>query len=142
MVPLESIMSAVVLDGKKIGRLIEEELQNRFIDLQSKGVSPHLAVVIVGDDPASHVYVRNKELACERCGIKSTRIDLNEGISEEEILDTVNRLNSDDSVHGILVQSPLPKGINESLITDAISPEQDVDGFHKMNRGRLVRGDS
>ena len=78
-------MSAVVLDGKKIGRLIEEELQNRFIDLQSKGVSPHLAVVIVGDDPASHVYVRNKELACERCGIKSTRIDLSEGISEEGI---------------------------------------------------------
>ena len=75
MVPFESIMSATVLDGKKIGRLIEEELHNRIISLQSKGVSPHLAVVIVGDDPASHVYVRNKEMACERCGIQSTRID-------------------------------------------------------------------
>ena len=142
MVPFESIMSATVLDGKKMGRLIEEELHNRIISLQSKGVSPHLAVVIVGDDPASHVYVRNKEMACERCGIQSTRIDLEEGITEQEILDTVYRLNSDDSVHGILVQSPLPDDINESLVTDAISPQKDVDGFHKMNLGRLVQGDA
>jgi len=86
--------------------------------------------------------VRNKEMACERCGIKSTRIDLDGDISEKEILDTVNMLNSDNSVHGILVQSPLPEGINESLVTDAISPQKDVDGFHKMNLGRLVQGDS
>ena len=135
-------MSATVLDGKKIGRVIEEELNPRIINLQSKEIIPHLAVVIVGDDPASHVYVRNKEMACERCGIKSTRIDLDGDISEKEILDTVNMLNSDNSVHGILVQSPLPEGINESLVTDAISPEKDVDGFHKMNLGRLVQGDS
>ena len=135
-------MSATVLDGKKIGRVIEEELNHRIINLQSKAIIPHLAVVIVGDDPASHVYVRNKEMACERCGIKSTRIDLDGNISEKEILDTVNMLNSDNSVHGILVQSPLPEGINESLVTDAISPEKDVDGFHKMNLGRLVQGDS
>ena len=135
-------MSATVLDGKKIGRVIEEELNHRIINLQSKAIIPHLAVVIVGDDPASHVYVRNKEMACERCGIKSTRIDLEGDISEKEILDTVNMLNSDNSVHGILVQSPLPEGINESLVTDAISPEKDVDGFHKMNLGRLVQGDS
>ena len=135
-------MSATVLDGKKIGRVIEEELNHRIINLQSKAIIPHLAVVIVGDDPASHVYVRNKEMACERCGIKSTRIDLDGDISEKEILDTVNMLNSDNSVHGILVQSPLPEGINESLVTDAISPEKDVDGFHKMNLGRLVQGDS
>lgn len=140
--PFESIMSATVLDGKKIGRVIEEELNHRIINLQSKAIIPHLAVVIVGDDPASHVYVRNKEMACERCGIKSTRIDLEGDISEKEILDTVNMLNSDNSVHGILVQSPLPEGINESLVTDAISPEKDVDGFHKMNLGRLVQGDS
>lgn len=140
--PFESIMSATVLDGKKIGRVIEEELNHRIINLQSKAIIPHLAVVIVGDDPASHVYVRNKEMACERCGIKSTRIDLDGNISEKEILDTVNMLNSDNSVHGILVQSPLPEGINESLVTDAISPEKDVDGFHKMNLGRLVQGDS
>jgi len=135
-------MSATVLDGKKIGRVIEEELNHRIINLQGKAIIPHLAVVIVGDDPASHVYVRNKEMACERCGIKSTRIDLDGDISEKEILDTVNMLNSDNSVHGILVQSPLPEGINESLVTDAISPEKDVDGFHKMNLGRLVQGDS
>ena len=135
-------MSATVLDGKKIGRVIEEELNHRIINLQSKAIIPHLAVVIVGDDPASHVYVRNKEMACERCGIKSTRIDLDGDISEKEILDTVNMLNSDNSVHGILVQSPLPEGINESLVTDAISPQKDVDGFHKMNLGRLVQGDS
>jgi methylenetetrahydrofolate dehydrogenase (NADP+)/methenyltetrahydrofolate cyclohydrolase len=135
-------MSATVLDGKKIGRVIEEELSHRIINLQSKAIIPHLAVVIVGDDPASHVYVRNKEMACERCGIKSTRIDLEGDISEKEILDTVHMLNSDNSVHGILVQSPLPEGINESLVTDAISPQKDVDGFHKMNLGRLVQGDS
>ena len=135
-------MSATVLDGKKIGRVIEEELNHRIINLQSKAIIPHLAVVIVGDDPASHVYVRNKEMACERCGIKSTRIDLEGDISEKEILDTVHMLNSDNSVHGILVQSPLPEGINESLVTDAISPQKDVDGFHKMNLGRLVQGDS
>ena len=140
--PFESIMSATVLDGKKIGRVIEEELNHRIINLQSKAIIPHLAVVIVGDDPASHVYVRNKEMACERCGIKSTRIDLEGDISEKEILDTVHILNSDNSVHGILVQSPLPEGINESLVTDAISPQKDVDGFHKMNLGRLVQGDS
>ena len=135
-------MSATVLDGKKIGRVIEEELNHRIINLQSKAIIPHLAVVIVGDDPASHVYVRNKEMACERCGIKSTRIDLEGDISEKEILDTVHMLNSDNSVHGILVQSPLPEGINESLVTDAISSQKDVDGFHKMNLGRLVQGDS
>ena len=140
--PFESIMSATVLDGKKIGRVIEEELNHRIINLQGKAIIPHLAVVIVGDDPASHVYVSNKEMACERCGIKSTRIDLDGDISEKEILDTVHMLNSDNSVHGILVQSPLPEGINESLVTDAISPQKDVDGFHKMNLGRLVQGDS
>ena len=135
-------MSATVLDGKKIGRAIEEELFHRITNLQSKEIVPHLAVVIVGDDPASHVYVRNKEIACERCGIQSTRIDLDGNISEEEILATVHMLNSDNSVHGILVQSPLPEGINESMVTDAILPEKDVDGFHKMNLGRLVQGDS
>jgi methylenetetrahydrofolate dehydrogenase (NADP+)/methenyltetrahydrofolate cyclohydrolase len=91
-------MSAITLDGRELGRTIEKDLMSRIDDLKAKGVSPHLAVVIVGDDPASHVYVRNKEIACERCGIQSTRIDLEEGITEQEILDTVHRLNSDDSV--------------------------------------------
>ena len=114
---------------------------SRIDDLKAKGVSPHLAVVIVGDDPASHVYVRNKEIACNRCGIISTRIDLDSTVTEQDILRVVEKLNSDESVHGILVQSPLPPSIDESLIIDAISPLKDVDGFHKMNLGNLVQGD-
>ncbi len=135
-------MSAVTLDGKKIGRVIEDGLRSRISDLHAREIFPHLAVVIVGDDPASHVYVRNKELACERCGIRSTRIDLDRSTSEQEILDTVDMLNSDNSIHGILVQSPLPEGIDESKITERISPAKDVDGFHTMNLGRLVQGDA
>ncbi|DAC62086.1 MAG TPA: bifunctional 5,10-methylenetetrahydrofolate dehydrogenase/5,10-methenyltetrahydrofolate cyclohydrolase [Candidatus Thalassarchaeaceae archaeon] len=134
-------MSAITLDGRELGRTIEKDLRSRIDDLKAKGVSPHLAVVIVGDDPASHVYVRNKEIACNRCGIISTRIDLDSTVTEQDILRVVEKLNSDESVHGILVQSPLPPSIDESLIIDAISPLKDVDGFHKMNLGNLVQGD-
>ncbi|DAC67725.1 TPA: bifunctional 5,10-methylenetetrahydrofolate dehydrogenase/5,10-methenyltetrahydrofolate cyclohydrolase [Candidatus Thalassarchaeaceae archaeon] len=134
-------MSAITLDGRELGRTIEKDLRSKIDDLKAKGVSPHLAVVIVGDDPASHVYVRNKEIACNRCGIISTRIDLDSTVTEQDILRVVEKLNSDESVHGILVQSPLPPSIDESLIIDAISPLKDVDGFHKMNLGNLVQGD-
>ena len=134
-------MSAITLDGRELGRTIENDLRSKIDDLKAKGVSPHLAVVIVGDDPASHVYVRNKEIACNRCGIISTRIDLDSTVTEQDILRVVEKLNSDESVHGILVQSPLPPSIDESLIIDAISPLKDVDGFHKMNLGNLVQGD-
>ncbi len=140
-VPFELIMSAITLDGRELGRTIEKDLRSKIDDLKAKGVSPHLAVVIVGDDPASHVYVRNKEIACNRCGIISTRIDLDSTVTEQDILRVVEKLNSDESVHGILVQSPLPPSIDESLIIDAISPLKDVDGFHKMNLGNLVQGD-
>ena len=139
--PFELIMSAITLDGRELGRTIEKDLRSKIDDLKAKGVSPHLAVVIVGDDPASHVYVRNKEIACNRCGIISTRIDLDSTVTEQDILRVVEKLNSDESVHGILVQSPLPPSIDESLIIDAISPLKDVDGFHKMNLGNLVQGD-
>lgn len=135
-------MTATILDGKELGRSIESDLISRINHLKKKGISPHLAVVIVGDDPASHVYVRNKEMACNRCGILSTRIDLDSTVTQLEVLRVVEELNLDDSVHGILVQSPLPSGIDESLIIDAISPEKDVDGFHKMNLGSLVQGDT
>ena len=107
-----------------------------------RGVEAHLAVVIVGEDPASMVYVRNKEKACKRCGILSTRVDLPETSSLSEILEVVEELNSDESVHGILVQSPAPEGVDELEIASAILPEKDVDGFHPMNLGRLVQGDS
>jgi methylenetetrahydrofolate dehydrogenase (NADP+)/methenyltetrahydrofolate cyclohydrolase len=135
-------MSATILDGRELGRTIEKDLISRIDNLKMRGISPHLAVVIVGDDPASHVYVKNKEMACNRCGIMSTRIDLDSKATEKEILQVVERLNLDDSIHGVLVQSPLPSGVDESLITDAISPKKDVDGFHKMNLGRLVQGNA
>ena len=105
------------------------------------GISPHLAVVIVGEDPASRVYVRNKQRACERCGIKSTLIEMPEASTQEEIIATVEGLNSDASVHGILVQSPIPGDVNELEVASVISPLKDVDGFHPSNLGRLVQGD-
>ena len=135
-------MAATILDGRELGRTIEKDLMSRIENLKGRGLHPHLAVVIVGDDPASHVYVRNKEMACERCGIKSTRIDLDSSVTEIEILKVVEMLNLDESVYGILVQSPLPKGIDESLIIDAINPQKDVDGFHNVNLGKLVQGNT
>ena len=98
-------MSATILDGKELGRTIEKDLIFRINNLKNTGIIPHLAVVIVGNDPASHVYVRNKELACKRCGIISTRIDLESTVTENEILQVVKKLNLDSSIHGILVQS-------------------------------------
>ncbi len=135
-------MSATLLDGKALGLRIEDSLVERVASLKSRGVEPHLAVVLAGDDAASHVYVRNKQRACERCGIKSTRIDLPSDVSQEELMQVVIELNSDDSIHGILVQSPTPPSTDELSITEAIDPSKDVDGFHPMNLGRLVMGQS
>lgn len=137
-----SSVSAVLLDGKSLGLRIEGELAERVTSLKSLGIEPHLAVVLAGNDPASHVYVRNKERACERTGIRSTLIDLPENVSQEELMQVVADLNADDTVHGILVQSPTPAGTNELEITEAIDPTKDVDGFHPMNLGRLVMGQS
>ncbi len=133
-------MSAVILDGKALGLRIEAELAERVSALKESGVEPHLAVVLAGDDPASHVYVRNKQRACERCGIKSTRIDLSNDVTQKELMQVVANLNSDDSVHGILVQSPTPEGTDELAVTEAIDPSKDVDGFHPANLGKLVMG--
>ncbi|MEE3200690.1 MAG: bifunctional methylenetetrahydrofolate dehydrogenase/methenyltetrahydrofolate cyclohydrolase FolD [Candidatus Thermoplasmatota archaeon] len=133
-------MSAVILDGKALAFRIEARLPERISALKDSGVEPHLAVVLAGDNPASHVYVRNKQLACERCGIKSTRIDLPNDVSQEELMRVVADLNANDSVHGILIQSPTPAGTDELAITEAIDPAKDVDGFHPTNLGRLVMG--
>lgn len=133
-------MSAVILDGKALGLRIEAHLAERVAALKNSGIEPHLAVVLAGDDPASHVYVRNKQRACERCGIKSTRIDLPNDVSQEQLMRVVANLNSDESVHGILVQSPTPGGTDELAITETIDPSKDVDGFHPTNLGRLVMG--
>ena len=133
-------MSAVILDGKALGLRIEEHLAERVAALKNSGIEPHLAVVLAGDDPASQVYVRNKQRACERCGIKSTRIDLPNDVSQEQLMRVVANLNSDESVHGILVQSPTPDGTDELAITETIDSSKDVDGFHPTNLGRLVMG--
>lgn len=135
-------MGAVIVDGKAIALSIEKTISQGVTQLASEGVSPHLVVIIVGEDPASRVYVRNKQRACERCGIESTLIEMSEDSTQEEVLDMVESLNSDDSVHGILVQSPIPGDVNELAVASAISPRKDVDGFHPANLGRLVQGDS
>ena len=135
-------MSAVIVDGKALALSLEEGLRERVSALEEKGVIPHLAVVIAGDDPASHVYVRNKQRSCERCGILSTRIDLPSSATLKDILGVVADLNADASVHGILVQSPAPKGVDELVIASAILPSKDVDGFHPANLGKLVQGDA
>ena len=135
-------MSAVIVDGKALALSLEEGLRERVTALREREVIPHLAVVIAGDDPASHVYVRNKQRACERCGILSTRINLPSSAALEDILGVVANLNTDSSVHGILVQSPAPEGIDELVIASAISSSKDVDGFHPANLGKLVQGDA
>ena len=134
-------MAAIVLDGKEIAREIEEELKGRIGDLSKDGVTPCLAVVIVGNDPASHVYVGAKERACARLGIRSLRVDIAPDAEYGEVVSTVRRLNEDPGVNGVLVQSPLPSGMDEISITDLIDPIKDVDGFHAQNLGRLVQGD-
>lgn len=135
-------MGAVIADGKALASEIEQDVARECVGLNESGIVPHLAVVIVGEDPASRVYVRNKQRACERCGIKSTLIEMPQDSSQEEIISTVEELNSDDSVHGILVQSPIPGEVDELAVASAISPLKDVDGFHPANLGRLVQGDT
>lgn len=135
-------VSAQVIDGKDLGKKIQEEVSKSVSLLKDRGVVPHLAVVIAGEDPASHVYVRNKERACDRCGIISTRIDMPGSSNLEEILEVVNTLNSDPNIHGILVQSPAPDGVDELAIASSILPQKDVDGFNPVNLGKLVQGKS
>ena len=135
-------MGAVIADGKALASEIEKDVARECVGLKESGIVPHLAVVIVGEDPASRVYVRNKQRACERCGIKSTLIEMPQDSSQEEIISTVEELNSDDSVHGILVQSPIPGEVDELAVASAISHLKDVDGFHPANLGRLVQGDT
>ena len=133
-------MVAQRLDGKACAASVEEELHERIAACTSAGIQPHLAVVIVGDDPASHVYVNSKVKACQRLGIKSTHIELPSSASEDEVRTVIQRLNGDADIHGILVQSPLPSHMDEEALTDLIHPRKDVDGFHPENLGRLVQG--
>lgn len=130
-------MSATRLDGKACAEALEERLKQRILESKLK---PHLAVIIVGDDPASHVYVRNKIKSCERLGIKSTHLELSKETSQEELVDAIISMNNDDGINGILIQSPLPSHLDEESLTDLIDPQKDVDGFHPINLGRIVQG--
>ena len=130
-------MPAVRLDGKACAASLEERLKHRISNCENQ---PHLAVIIVGDDPASHVYVRNKILSCERLGIKSTHIQLPDETGQEEVQKIIRDLNEDITLHGILIQSPLPSHLDEGSLTDLIDPRKDVDGFHPVNLGRIVQG--
>lgn len=134
-------MPGIVLDGKSIATQIETELAEEVADfVQNNGVGPTLAAVLVGDDPASAVYVRNKRLACDRVGIESKMFRLPAETGEEELLELIARLNADENINGILVQLPLPAQIRSSRILDAVHPLKDVDCFHPENVGLLVQG--
>ncbi len=131
---------AQIIDGKKIAQEIKDELREKVLALQEEGISVSLAVIQVGDDPASSVYVNNKKKACAYIGIRSVSYELAEETTEEELLSLIDELNRDPSVNGILVQLPLPSHIREEQIIRAIDPNKDVDGFHPENVGRLVTG--
>ncbi|EAL1508421.1 bifunctional methylenetetrahydrofolate dehydrogenase/methenyltetrahydrofolate cyclohydrolase FolD [Campylobacter jejuni] len=129
-----------LLDGKALSAKIKEELKEKNQFLKSKGIESCLAVILVGDDPASQTYVKSKAKACEECGIKSLVYHLNENTTQNELLALINTLNHDDSVHGILVQLPLPDHICKDLILESIIGSKDVDGFHPINVGYLNLG--
>lgn len=131
---------AFIIDGKKISTQIKDELKEKVSELKKKGKEVTLAVVQVGNDPASTVYVGNKKKACEYIGINSQAYELSENTTEEELLTLVKRLNDDSKVNGILVQLPLPAHINEDTIIKTISPLKDVDGFHPQSVGALSIG--
>lgn len=131
---------AQIIDGKKISRQIKDELKEEAARLKAAGKEGALAVIQVGDDPASSVYVRNKKRACEYIGIGSLSYELPADITQQELLSLIEQLNQDDQVKGILCQLPLPKHIDEDAVISAISPQKDVDGFHPQSVGALVIG--
>lgn len=131
---------AKIIDGKRISGEIKEELKQKVAKLKEQGITGALAVIQVGNDPASSVYVRNKKKACEFIGIESLSYELPEETTQKELLDLIDKLNQDDKVNGILVQLPVPKHIDENTIIKAISPSKDVDGFHPQSVGALTIG--
>jgi len=135
-------MPANIISGTEIAKQIREELKKEMAELKERhGVTPGLATVLVGGDPASRVYVGQKEKSCNNLGIYSKRVDLPEDTSEEKLLLIIEKLNKDSRIHGILVQLPLPKQINESRVIYAVDPVKDVDGFHPVNVGKMVIGE-
>ena len=134
-------MSAQIIDGKLISAQIKDELKEKTALLKEKGIEVTLAVILVGEDPASQVYVRNKKKACEYIGYRSLSYELPKETTQEELLKLIDELNSRKDVDGILVQMPLPEHIDEKTVINAIDPSKDVDGFHPMNVGALCVGD-
>ena len=133
-------MAAKLLDGKMISAELEEKIKLRVKALANKGIIPGLTVILVGEDPASQTYVSNKEKACARLGIRSNTIRMPEETTQQELENAILEANADPSVHGILVQLPLPHHLDSDRALSLILPEKDVDGFHDINMGRLARG--
>ena len=131
---------ATILDGKALSAQCKETIRKEVEELAAKGCRPGMAVVLVGENPASKVYVRNKEKDCQECGIYSAMYHLPEETTEKELLELLDTLNHDASIHGILVQLPLPKQINSQRVIEAIDPQKDVDAFHPINVGYLTQG--
>lgn len=133
-------MTAQKIDGNALSQKLRAEVANRSAKLKAKGITPGLAVILVGENPASQVYVRNKVKACQDSGLHSVLEKYSETMTEHELLKRIEALNKDNSIHGILVQLPLPKHIDAQRVIEAISPEKDVDGFHIASAGALMTG--
>lgn len=132
---------ALIIDGKKVSAEVKEQVRLETLELAKKGIRPGLAVIIVGDDPASRVYVNNKKKACEAVGFLSREYALPATTTQEELLSLVDELNEDKEINGILCQLPLPKGLDEKAVIEEISPIKDVDAFHAINVGKIMIGD-
>ncbi|HBG16125.1 MAG TPA: bifunctional methylenetetrahydrofolate dehydrogenase/methenyltetrahydrofolate cyclohydrolase FolD [Firmicutes bacterium] len=134
-------MSAMILDGKAVAARIKREIRTEVERLKERGISPGLAVILVGEDPASLIYVRNKERNCQELGISSYLYRLAATINRKELLELIKQLNNDPKINGLLVQLPLPGHLQEEEVISVLAPEKDVDGFHPVNLGRLFRGE-
>ena len=133
-------MAAKILDGKVLSAEIKEQVAQRVAAMKAQGVTPGLAVILVGNDPASEIYVRNKGKGCEETGMLSRTIRMEEGTTQEALEEEIEKLNRDPAIHGILVQLPLPAHLDEQAALAKIQPEKDVDGFHLVNAGHLMTG--
>lgn len=134
-------MTAEIINGKDLAQELRNNMKNEVLELKSKGITPHLTVILVGDNPASKSYVKGKEKAAAEVGISSSLIELPASTTEEELLNLIHKQNNDDTVNGILVQLPLPDHISEQKVIDAINPDKDVDGFHPINIGKMMLGE-
>lgn len=134
------MVNVMLIDGRHVASVLRQDIKEEVTALKDKGIIPGLAVVIVGEDPASQSYVKNKQKTCEKLGMYSEKYELPAATSQEDLLTLVDKLNKDSKIHGILVQMPLPKHMDEKAVIDAIRPEKDVDGFHPINVGKLSIG--